>query len=129
MEESELKAALKAHFPDMAITELDGNDYYFALAGQMMPFMTLMSNDLNDSDSHLDRPGVYRLNLGLSKKEFVARFGSEPKAYDFKALDILMPHPVYGNVLWACVLNPSAQTLETLWPLLEESRRRALKVR
>jgi len=41
--------------------------------------------------------------------------------YDFAALDRLMPHPVYASQSWACALNPSAETFETVKPLLAEA--------
>jgi hypothetical protein len=27
-----------------------------------------------------------------------------------------MPHPIYGNVNWLCVVSPSAATFETVTP-------------
>ena len=39
----------------------------------------------------------------------------------FTALDTIMPHPVYGKINWACVLNPSAATFEAVRPLLAEA--------
>lgn len=85
----------------------------------------------NDRASRLDRPGVWRVNLGLRKETYRALFGPQPKrppkggvvetGHDFTAPDRLMPHPVYGWMSWACVLNPSAETFEQLKPLLQES--------
>ena len=101
------------------------------------PFVTLMTNDLNDQFSNLNRPSVFRLNIGISKQTFRSLFGS-PKlpaygdsgaessenasGYDFTALDQLMPHPVYGRMLWVCILNPGDETFETkVRPLLAEA--------
>lgn len=85
----------------------------------------------NDNASRVDRPGVYRVNLGLRKETFQRLFGAIPARpaaggvvamdYDFAALDTLMPHPVYAWMSWMCVLNPSEQTFETLKPLIRES--------
>jgi hypothetical protein len=33
---------------------------------------------------------------------------------DFTALDQIMPHPVYGQMFWVCVLNPSPETFEAV---------------
>ncbi len=41
--------------------------------------------------------------------------------YDFTQLDVIMPHPVYAWMAWACVLNPSEQTFEKLKPLIQEA--------
>ncbi|MCL1786622.1 MAG: DUF6194 family protein, partial [Defluviitaleaceae bacterium] len=85
----------------------------------------------NDSASHINRAGVYRLNIGIRKSTFTQMFGHIPKRpaagcvvdmnYDFTALDTIMPHPVYGWMGWICVLSPSAQTFEALKPLMHES--------
>jgi hypothetical protein len=73
-----------------------------------------------DNASQVDRPGVFWLNIGLSKKTFDSLFGAGGD-HDFTALDQLMPHPVYGRNHWLCVLNPSESTFETLEPLLAEA--------
>jgi hypothetical protein len=86
------------------------------------PFATIVTKDYTDFDeeSNLDRPGVFRLNIGLSKETFESLFvGDEP--HEFAALDRLMPHPAYGRNHWVCVLNPSDQTFEALKPLLAEA--------
>lgn len=41
--------------------------------------------------------------------------------HEFTTLDSLTPHPVYGWARWGCVLTPSEETLEPLWPLVDES--------
>lgn len=85
----------------------------------------------NDKASHLDRPGVYRVNLGLRKETYRALFGPQPKrppkggvidtGHDFTVLDKLLPHPVYGWMSWVCVLNPSEDSFTRLKPLILES--------
>ena len=60
----------------------------------------------NDAASRLDRPGVYRVNLGLRKGTYARLFGALPARppkggvasvdADFSAPDRLIPHPVYG---------------------------------
>jgi hypothetical protein len=86
------------------------------------PFATLVTGDRHDQFSDLDRPGVFRLNIGVNKETFAALFGeSAEAAHDFTALDRIMPHPVYGNMYWVCVLNPSEATLQKVQPLLAEA--------
>lgn len=86
------------------------------------PFATIVTKDYGEFDnaSKLDRPGVFSLNIGVSKETFAELFGNESK-YDFTALDRLMPHPVYGRNHFVCVLNPSDSTFESIKPLLEEA--------
>jgi hypothetical protein len=92
------------------------------------PFATIVGRDYGDFDnaSNLDRPGVFRLNIGVSRETFESLFDTE-SGHDFSALDRLLPHPVYGRNHWVCVLNPSAATFETLKPLIAEAHEIAVK--
>lgn len=110
----------------------DDNLFFFYDPGNRLPvdrrfpFATLMTNDINDTASNLTRPGVYRLNVGVSKQVFEALFGpqtvtEDDSTYDYTALDELMPHPVYARMRWVCVLNPSEATFEKVKPLLAEA--------
>jgi hypothetical protein len=91
----------------------------------------------NDSASNVNRPSIYRLNLGIARATFIEIFGSLPQrppagqvvqtGHDFQQLDKIMPHPVYGWLAWIGVLNPSPVTFEKLKPLIEEAYRLAVK--
>ena len=70
-----------------------------------------------DELSKLDRPGVFRLNVGVSRETFDRLFGAGGD-HDFTALDRLMPHLVYGTNHFVCVLNPTDETFESVIPLL-----------
>ena len=48
-------------------------------------------------------------------------------AYDFTALDIIMPHPDYSAQFFICVLSPSEATFERIKPLLAEAYNIAVK--
>jgi hypothetical protein len=114
-----------------------GDTFFFYDPDHKFPFATLVTTDYNDSFSNLNRPSVFRLNIGISKQTYLSLFGSRPSQpsssgdgdadggghdYDFTALDQLMPHPVYGRMYWVCVLNPSDATFETVVrPLLAEA--------
>src|SRR3954470_14379016 len=81
------------------------------------PFVTLVTTDEHDQASDLNRPGVFRLNIGVNKETYQAMFGPQPAfsktgevantGHDFTALDQIMPHPIYAAMSWVCVLNPS----------------------
>ena len=92
------------------------------------PFATLVTTDEHDQFSDLNRPGVFRLNVGVSKQAFQSLFGSASEGHDFTALDRLMPHPVYGKMYWVCVLNPD-NTFEAVKPLLAEAYEMAVRKR
>lgn len=117
-----------------------GDTFFFYNPGRAQPdefyFATLKNKDDDyDRFSDLDRPSVFRLNIGIGKAGFRALFGAPPRrgtegdagpSYDFTALDRLLPHPVYGRQYWVCVLNPSAATFEAVKPLLAEAYDRAV---
>jgi len=92
------------------------------------PFATIVTKDYGDFDnaSRLDRPGVFRLNIGVSRETFTKLFGADGE-YDFTHLDELMPHPVYGRNHFVCVLNPSDSTFHAIAPLLREAYEIAVK--
>jgi len=92
-------------------------------------FATLVTSDEYDPASNLDRPGVYRLNIGVSKATFERVVGANPDP-DYTALDQLMPHPVYAMQHWVSILNPSEATFDKLVkPLLEEAHERVSRGR
>jgi Family of unknown function (DUF6194) len=86
------------------------------------PFATIVTKDYGDFDdaSQLNRPDVFRLNIGVSRSTFRALF-AESSDHDYAALDRLMPHPAYAAQSWVCVLNPSPATFEAVKPLLAEA--------
>lgn len=94
-------------------------------------FLTFKERDgANDRASRIV-PGEYRLNLGIPRSAFVARFGPLPArpaaggvvdtGHDFAACDVVVPHPVYGWMSWIAVKNPSAGTFDALKPLLADA--------
>jgi len=103
------------------------------------PFATIVTKDYGDFDraSDIDRPGVFRLNIGVGKETYRSLFGAPPSppgpagfvdtGHDFTALDQVMPHPVYASQSWVCVLNPSDATFEAVRPLLAEAYDLAVK--
>ena len=108
-----------------------GYTFFFYRTDHNFPFATIASTG-NEYEriSDLDRPGVYRLNIGISKKTFQSLFGSakvDLSNYDFTALDVIMPHPDYAQQWFICVLSPSEQTFEKIQPLLEEAYQIAVR--
>ena len=90
------------------------------------PWATIVTSDHPyDATSHLDRPNVFRLNLGLPKARFHEVVDGTAE-HDPTALDVLFPHPVYGGQHWLCVLNP-ARTWPTVRGLLTEAHAFAVR--
>jgi hypothetical protein len=95
------------------------------------PFATIVTGDSYDTVSKLDRPGAYRLNIGLTRDTYVSLFGAAPKqrddqgvlvtGVDYAATDRLMPHPIYASQYWVSVVNPDQATLDTVRRLLTEA--------
>lgn len=120
MTESDIFQYLTETFADIYIQVADENSFIFYGAERYFPFATLMVNDINDTFSDLNRPSIYRLNIGVSKETFLAHFGTKisrdmeevENLYDFTVLDRILPHPVYGRMYWLCILNPSNETFE-----------------
>ncbi len=140
MDIRELNTWVMTTFEDVVPQYTWGEHAYFYNPGGLKPrgtyFLTIKQQDgANDKASHLDRPGVWRLNFGLPKASFIHCFGLPPSRpgkgmtvegpWDFTALDQLMPHPVYGWMAWASILNPSQKSFETLKPLIMNAYNKA----
>lgn len=127
-------ADLVDRYPGIILVDAWGEQSLFYNPSQRLLrgiyFATIKQKDGdNDRASHLNRPGVFRFNLGTPKPLYMARFGHPPARpgkgqvidgpWDFTALDQLTPHPVYGWKSWVAVLNPSAETFADISPLIE----------
>lgn len=132
MNEESIARYITATFDNIEVETGDGSLFFFYGAERNFPTTTLVSKDNYDQFSNLDRPSVFRLNVGISRETYRSLFGAPPApsrepeqaadiAYDFTALDQIMPHPVYGQMFWICVLNPSVATFERVRPLLAEA--------
>ncbi len=132
MEESSITQYITDTFEGVDYVVASGDTFFFYDPEHKFPFATIVTKDDEyDNASHLNRPSVFRLNIGVSKQTFRALFPSKESSaeesasaessFDLAALDRLMPHPVYGSMYWVCVLNPSTETFKTLQPLLAEA--------
>ena len=128
MDEASIVRYIAETYPDADILTAGSGTFFSCEPERHWPnFATLVTSDEYDTFSNLARPGVYRLNLGLSKATFDSVVGgvSDP---DYTALDRLMPHPVYALQHWVSILNPSEETFDTVVkPLLDEAHERVAK--
>jgi hypothetical protein len=134
MNEAEVSQYITETFEGVDVVVASGDSFFFynpdsnVPPDHKFPFVTIVTSDINDQFSNLNRPSVFRLNIGIGKQTFRSLFGkpllptygtsaaesgTNSSDYDFTALDQLMPHPVYGRMYWMCVLNPSDETFET----------------
>jgi Family of unknown function (DUF6194) len=131
MNEAEITQYITDTFNDIKITVHEGNSFYSYDPEQKFPFATLMTNDVNDQASDLSRPGIFRLNIGVSRDTYQSLFGAQPAwgkdggvvdtGHDFTVLDQFMPHPIYAPMSWICILNPSEANVETVKKYLAEA--------
>jgi hypothetical protein len=141
MDEEAITQFLCTSYDDVQVTSVDETSFFFYGSGRKYPFATLSTKD-DDSDrsSNLNRPSVYRLNIGVSKETYRSKFGPEPAqpypaaacavetGHDFSGLDQLMPHPIYAGLAWLCVLNPGQVTFQQqVRPLLDEAYKMAVR--
>jgi len=101
-----------------------------------MPFATIVTKDYDgfDTASDLNRPGVFRLNIGVGRAAFEELVGFSPRAYeehrtefDPTAADTLIPHPAYALQAWVSIVNPGEKTDELARTLLENARARTAR--
>ena len=125
MDESSVIAYITRTFPGVESSTAFGYTFFYYRSERVLPFATLISSDQDyDRFSNLDRPGVFRLNIGIGKKTFQSLFGPakvDVNSYDFSALDVIMPHPEYAQQHFICVLSPGEVTLEKVRSLLAEA--------
>jgi hypothetical protein len=109
-------------------TENFGYTFFFIGDDHMVPFVTLADSD-NDYDnvSNLNREGVFRLNIGVSRKTFSTLIGeSASEPIDYTALNMILPHPDYAKQNFICILNPAGENVEKTKQLIMEAHALAL---
>ncbi len=96
------------------------------------PFATLVTKDYpDDAASRLDPPDRWRLNVHAGADTFAQLVGESPRAFgertdaaetfDFAAVDVVLPHPVYGSLGWVAVVTPGERTLDLALELVRDS--------
>ena len=140
MDEAAILRYIAETYPDADIFTSGNGTYISCDAEKHWPnFATIVRSDEFDGEmdekgtwvprsfSDLARPGVYRLNIGLSKATFDTAVG-RGTAPDYTALDRLIPHPVYAMQHWVSILNPSEATFDkVVKPLLDEAHERVAR--
>jgi len=134
MTADECREWLTRQLPEASVVASWGETGWFCNPGRVKPrgvyVATLKDKDgANDRASHLDRPGVYRLNLGIPPKLYETQFGPRPARppaggvvevpFDFTATGVLTPHPVYAWMGWVSMVCPHPDQLPLLESLLE----------
>ena len=99
-----------------------GYVFYFVGDDHRLSFVTLANSD-NEYDhvSNLNREGVFRVNIGVSKATFNTLLGESVSEVDYTALNVFLPHPDYAKQYYLCILNPSGENVETTKKLIMEA--------
>src|SRR4051812_41892344 len=98
MEESSITQYLVDTFDGIEKVTATGNTFFFYGPEHKFPIVTLVTNDEYGDASNLNRPSVFRLNIGISKATYRSLFGSQrsggevddttdDSSYDLTALD------------------------------------------
>ena len=122
MNQSEVEAFV-ANMENVQREDNFGYIFYFVGDDHRLPFVTIGHSD-NDFDkvSHLDRDGVFRINIGISRETFASLLGdSNAENIDYAVLDVFLPHPHYAKQNFVCILNPSGHNVETTKELIAEA--------
>jgi hypothetical protein len=100
-----------------------GYSFFFVGDDHRLPFVTITDSD-NDYDdvSNLNREGVFRLNIGVSKGTF-DRLIARPldESLDYSVLNVFLPHPQYSRQYFVCILNPARENAKKTKHLIAEA--------
>jgi hypothetical protein len=100
-----------------------GYVFYFVGDDHRLSFVTIANSDNEyDSVSNLNREGVFRVNIGVSRETFQALLGDTRSGdVDYSALDVFLPHPDYAKQHFVCILSPSQANEERTKQLIVEA--------
>ena len=107
-----------------------GYVFFFVGDDHLLSFVTIANAD-NDWDnvSNLNRDGVFRINIGVSRETFDRLIeepsGNEP--VDYSVLNTFLPHPEYAKQNFLCILNPSGENVQRTKELIMEAHAMAAK--
>jgi len=141
MTAKELEEWILTNYRGIIVTDAYGERCFFYNPDGSLPkgiyFTTIKESDgPNDKASNLDRDGIYRLSIGIGKKQYQNLFGKIPTRpakgsiidydYNFTELNVLMPHPIYAWLGWIAINNPTANNIDTIRCLLNISYQNVL---
>jgi len=106
--------------------------FYYAPDGQVpttvQPYGTVVTKNYPDDVScDLDRPDRWRVNVHVGRDRLRSLVGDSAPG-DAVVPDVFLPHPLYGDLGWVCVVNPAERTTDAVLDLLraahDSARRR-----
>ena len=102
---------------------------FYAPDGQMpqtvQPYATAVTKDYPDDTASQLGGGRWRLNINAGRAAFTELTGEQPRSttasWDYAAADTVLPHPVYGELGWICIVTPGPRTRGTALQLLRDA--------
>ena len=122
MNQAEVEAFVAA-LDNVQREENFGYSFYFVSDDHRLSFVTIANSD-NDYDkvSNLNREGVFRINIGVSKATFDSLLGeSSSENIDYSVLNTFLPHPDYAKQHFVCILNPSGENIDVTKKIIVEA--------
>lgn len=99
-----------------------GYSLFFYGNDHILPFVSIAKSDNEyDGVSNLNRDGVFRVNIGVSKETLNRLFNDPKKEWDYTKLNSFMPHPHYSAQHFTCILNPVEEKLEETITFVSEA--------
>jgi hypothetical protein len=122
MNQTEVQAFIEG-LKNVQQTENFGYLFYFVGDDHLLPFTTIANTDNDyDSISNLNREGVFRINIGVSRETFDKLIPQyDPETIDHSQLNTILPHPDYAKQNFLCILNPSGENVATTKELIQEA--------
>jgi len=97
--------------------------FFFVGDDHRLPFVTIGYSDNEfDTVSNLNRDGVFRINMGVSRETYTSLLSeSNSENVDYTVLDTFLPHPHYAKQHFVCILNPSQVNVDITQKLMVEA--------
>jgi Family of unknown function (DUF6194) len=122
MTQAEVEAFV-AQLENVQREENYGYSFFFVGDDHLLSFVTIANSDSEyDNVSNLERDGVFRINIGVSRETFkklIPAHGPEP--IDYSVLNVFLPHPEYSRQHFVCILNPTQENIESTKKLIVEA--------
>ena len=113
-------------WPETVTATIEGAAFFSLDESNWPNYATIVwADDFDEGQpSILSRPGVFRVNVGVSKETYQRLVGAMTGP-DYAAFDRVLPHPVYARQHWVSILNPTDASMRDLvMPLLTEAHDR-----
>lgn len=100
-----------------------GYTFFFVGDDHRLPFVTIGHSDNEfDNVSNLNREGVFRINIGVSKNTYESLLANaDSEVIDYSVLDVFLPHPHYAKQNFVCILNPIEKNVSITKQLILEA--------